>query len=930
MKIFITLGCLFLFTGAFAQKNIAVKGKVRTEEGNALGKASVFLYYPGTKDTLKTVTNDKGAYGFNNVRPAKVMIVISYIGYKKFADSYDYTHASGEEVNNDIVMSPGDNTLETVTIESAKIQIKEDTVSYRIDSTMYRKNDNVEEVLKKLPGVEVDKDGKVTAQGKEVTKVKVNGKEFFGGDVKTATRELNADMVDRIQIIDDYGDQAAFTGVKDGDPTKTLNIQLKKDRNHGYFGNTTAGAGTKNRYLTSLSVNRFNNNQQISVYGNINNTNTSLFNFSALPGGMGAMAGSMVRNFGGGNSGFQGFGNNDGVGVMKSFGANYRDDLSKKVSIYGSYSFSEKNNTILNDVNQQLFQRDSIYANVQRTNDHTITDNHRFSFNVEYKIDSFNYIKVTPGFTYKKVRDNYRSDFTYYDAKGGLQNNGYDTDANGSTAPNLTGNILFNHRFHKKGRTLSMNFTGASSSTDADDEIYNNTVYYSPVSVNPIISQDVVQDNKNHNYGMSASYNEQLSKTHSLEFNYAHNKRFTGNDKETYNTSSGTKSIIDSLSNEYKNDYTTDKFGANFRTTTKKYNYSIGLAVQPATIQSNSLTTKQSNYTQHIVNYYPVVRYAYNFSKSRSFNLNYNGSTSQPTYQQLQPVYDYSNPQNIVVGNPDLRPEFTNTFSTRYNNFDLISGNVLFANLSASFVNDKIVSDVHRRFSGQETHYRNANGYFNANGFYAISKPVQNRKYVFNLGGTVNYNNNISFLEGEKNIGRNWIWMQKFSMDYKLKKWLEASGGTSFTINDAKYSLTPASNSTIRAWDLTQSARMYFKHDFILSYDLEKTINSGYTGNVTANPLIINATLEKQFLPKKNASVKLQAFDLLDQNTNVNRSVTAYSITDTRTNRLTRYFLLSFVFRFSKFDGSKGGVNMGMPGGGGKEGMRMMMGGPSL
>ena len=917
---------LLISLQANAQKTIVVKGNAKTEDGKALSRASVFLYYPGGRDTLRTITSDKGNYTFNNVKAAKVMISISYIGYKKFTDSYDYTNATGEEVNNDVIMTAGNNLLETVTIESAKVQIKEDTVSYRIDSTMFRKNDNVEEVIKKLPGVQVDKDGKITAQGKEVTKVKVNGKEFFGGDVKTATRELNADMVDKIQIIDDYGDQSAFTGVKDGDPTKTLNIQLKKEKNKGYFGNVTAGAGTKDRYVTSLSLNRFDNNRQISVTGNLNNTNASTFNFSGLPGGMGAIAGSMVRSFGGAaGSPFANFGNNDGVGVTKSLGLNYRDELSPKLSAYGSYSFSEKANTILNNINQQLIRKDSTYPNVQNTRDYSVIDNHRFSFNVEYKIDSFNYIKFNPGVTYRKVRDDYRADFTYYNAKGSIRNSGFNSDGNLSTAPNLTGSLLFNHRFHKKGRTLSLNFTGGKSSTDAEDDIYNNPFYYSGGSIfNQVIDQNVLQQNSNHNYGISSSFNEQLSKKRSLEFNYAYNKRFIENDKETYDVTGNTKIAIDSLTNIYENIYTTNRFGVNFRTTLKKYNYSIGMAVQPATIESNSFTANKISYTQHIVNYYPVVRFAYNFSKSRSFNVNYNGSTAQPTYQQLQPVYDYSNTQNIVVGNPSLRPEFTNTFSMRYNNFDFISGNVFFGNVSTSFAKDKIVSNVIPKGFFQETRYLNAGGYFNVNAFYTISKPIQNRKYVFNYGGTANYNNNISYLNFSKNTGRNVLFSQRLSMDYKLKKWLETSGGVNYSMNDAKYSLTPTANSSIKVWSLTHSSRLFFKHDFILSYDLEKTINNGYTGNVTANPLIINSTLEKQLFKKKNASLKLQALDLLNENTNVNRSVTASSITDTRTNRLQRYFMLSFVLRFSKFDGSKAGPsNMQMPGGGG---MRMMGG----
>lgn len=930
MKFFITLLTITLALQAGAQQTISINGNIKTAEGKALSNANVSLHYNAIKDTLKTVTNEKGNYVFNNVPAKNLTIVVSYIGYKKFIENYDLSNAKSDVVNNEVIMTTGDYTLETVTIESSKIQIKEDTVSYKIDSTMFRKNDNVEEVLKKLPGVEVDKDGKVTAQGKEVTKVKVNGKEFFGGDVKTATRQLNADMVDKIQIVDDYGDQSAFTGIKDGEPTKTLNIQLKKDKNKGYFGNVTVGGGTDERYLTSLNLNRFNNSQQISVTGNLNNTNASTFDFSRIPGGMGAIAGGMVRSFGGAaGSPFGNLGNSDGVGVSKNLGFNYREDFSNKLTMYGSYSFSEKSNNVLTNINQQIIQRDSVQTNQQKTNDYSVTANHRFSFNIEYKIDSFNYIKFNPGATYRKSNNSYLSDFIYFDTKGGLRNQGVNTDNNFSSTPNFTGNLLFNHRFQKKGRSLSLNLNAGKSSTEANDDINSTTFFYNnglPV-FNSIIKQNVTQDNQNHNYGISASFIEQLSKKQTLEFNYAYNKRFIGNDKETFDITNSGKQMVDSLTNIFENIYTTNKFGLNFRTTEKKYNYSVGFALQPATIESNSFSGAKLKFKQNIVNYFPVVRFAYNFSKSKSFNLNYNGNTSQPTYQQLQPIYDFSNRQNVILGNPDLRPEFTNTFSMRFNNFDFISGNVFFSNISASFVKDKIVNNVLQKgFGLQETRYLNTDGYYNLNAFYTYSKPIKNRKYVFNYGGTVNYNNNISFLNFERNTGRNWIVSQRLSMDYKLKKWLETSGGFSYTLNDNKASLTPNANSSIKALNFTHSSRLFFKNDFILSYDLEKNVNKGYANNVVANPLIINAALEKQLLKKKNASFKLQAFDLLNQNTNVNRSVTAFSITDTRTNRLQRYFMLSFIFRFSKFDGSKAGAAMPMGQGGG---MRIM-GGPGF
>ena len=353
------------------------------------------------------------------------------------------------------------------------------------------------------------------------------------------------------------------------------------------------------------------------------------------------------------------------------------------------------------------------------------------------------------------------------------------------------------------------------------------------------------------------------------------------------------------------------------------------MAVQPATIRSSSITGKYS-FKQNILNYFPVVRFAYNFSRSRSLNINYNGNTSQPSFSQLQPVPDYSNQLFVTVGNPDLRPEFTNTFSMRYNNFDFISGNVFFGNLLFSFTNDKIVTNTIQlgQLGRQETRYLNSNGFYTVSGFYNISKPIQNRKFVFNLGGNLTYNNNVSYLNSEKNIGRNWLLAQRFATDVRIKKWLETTTGVNYVLNSTRYSLesTALQNLSAQNWTLSHTARFFFKHDFIFSYDLDKTITSGYAETVAVNPFIINATLEKQLFKKKNGSIKLQAFDLLNENIGISRQATASSITDTRTNRLGRYFMLSFIIRLNKFSGQQtmspmqmGMPGMGNPGGGGMQ-----------
>ena len=390
---------MLMFSTTKAQNGVQIKGYVKSTEGVELSNATIILHPKNSQDSLKTITNEKGAFSLNSKQLGDFSISVSYVGFDKKVNYYSQKEDNGIIDVGLISLIPGSNMLSNVTLEAQKIQIKEDTVSYVVDSTMYRKNDNVEAILKNLPGVQVDKDGTVTAQGKQVTKVKVNGKEFFNGDVTTATREINADMVDKIQIIDDYGDQAAFTGIKDGDPSKTMNIQLKKDKNKGYFGNLTAAGGTDNRYLTSLSINKFNNDQQISILGNLNNINSNLFNFGN--GGGNAMMGGMMRSMGigrggGGIGSVIGTGNNEGLNTLQSIGINYRDTWGSKVEVYGSYSFTDKETKTLKNSTQQTFFQDKTSTYIQQSDNDNLADNQRFSFNVEYKIDSMNYIKFNP------------------------------------------------------------------------------------------------------------------------------------------------------------------------------------------------------------------------------------------------------------------------------------------------------------------------------------------------------------------------------------------------------------------------------------------------------------------------------------------------------------------------------------------------------
>ena len=315
-----------------------------------------------------------------------------------------------------------------------------------------------EDLLKRLPGVEVDKDGNVTAQGKAITRVRINGKDFFGGDVKTATQQLPANILESAQIIDDYGDQANLTGIRNGDPEKILNFTIRADKNKGYFARGTLGGGDKDRYQGSLTANTYNNTEQFSLIGNLNNTNSSVFNFGSGGGFGGGGGGARVQTaggsggggmrftgggggWGGGGGGFQGFGgSSDGLTAVGSIGLNYRKDYGTKLSSYGNYSYSDRNNDVLSDQLQQNNFQSSLISTDQTSVKNLINDNHRFNWNLEYKPDSMNFIKFSPSFSYGGTTDAGSSSYIQSD-NNRLSSDGTSVNNTVSRNPNFGANI---------------------------------------------------------------------------------------------------------------------------------------------------------------------------------------------------------------------------------------------------------------------------------------------------------------------------------------------------------------------------------------------------------------------------------------------------------------------------------------------------------
>lgn len=936
VKYLLVAAALLIQIQLFAQSGRDVKGVIKDSIGVTLPGATVKLLTG--KDSTALVTDANGAFTFPSVIVNQFSLVVQSIGYVPVKRRYILESGTAPFMLPVIILKSDVRMLGTVTITDVNpVKMKEDTVEFNAAAYKVRDGAPVEDVIRKLPGVDVDKDGNVTAQGKSITKVRVNGKDFFGGDVKTATRNLPADVVQNIQVIDDYGDQANITGVKTGEPEKVLNITIKPSKNYGYFGQASVGEGQDmipgisnsqegNRYVAQLNLFKFSGDRQIAVLGNLNNTNSNLFSFGGGPGGGGGPRG------GGGPPGSN-TNNANGITTARSLGLNYRDSWGKKVTVYGSYSFA--NNTV--NTTSTTIQNNVSLQNPSTNNQSSVQQddnlNHRFNFNIEYKPDTVNYFKITPSFAFAGITTDQNAANTLVNNKGTISDYTF-TSYLHSTAPNFGGNVLYNHRFAKKGRNFSVNLGAGSYRINQ----YQNPVYtYIEGANNAPLNQFISTASRTDSVGTNVSYLEPIGKRSYIELTYGYKHQYTTADKSTDTLSAvGIRTNYALLTNSYDYTFTTNRFGLNYRFIDKKYNYTLGVVAQPSVLAGNSQTTGENKVTTF--NVAPTARFIYNFSRNQSLSVNYNGTSQQPTYTQLQPVTDFSSASYPVRGNPDLKPEFNNVFSIRYNKFDFATGNVFFSNLSFTQSSNKIVANTityprvyapDSKLAGAIlTTYQNADSYYAVNGFYVFAKPWAKRKYNLFFPGNISYANNVSYignvdsasyaLSTEKNIAKNLVVSQGVKFRINITDIVDAEASTTYAVNRTNNSLEQANiNNNFSTLNLGINGKNYFFKDWTLSYDFTKQIYYGYTGST--NPNILNTYVERRFLKGNVGTLRFAVNDVFNQNTGYTTTSSGSYITQTNANRLGRYFLVSFVLRLQKFAGARptgqGGPG-GPPGGG--------------
>ncbi len=865
------LTSIFLLTYlvSYAQ-NYSVKGSVQDTAGVPLTGTVVKLKW-GT-DSVATSVNIDGVFNLPNLKTNDFTLSAAFIGFQTFTKQYKIENGTSLTIP-PITLREGVNSLNEVVITAVTaMKVGEDTVTFNASSFPVRDGDAVDEVLRKLPGVKVDADGNVTNQGQVITKIRVNGKDFFGGDVATAIKNLPADIIKNLQFIDDYGDQANLTGIKTGEPEKILNITIKEDKNKGYFVRGNAGLGNEDRYNTGIRGNVFRGEERISFDGTVTNANSR----------------------GGGN----------GITSTNAGSLSYQNEWNKKLSADAGYNFNNRRNITIGKAYTQNFLESFTRLEDEATNNESDNYSHNLTGNLEFRPDTSNFLRISPRISRNSGESDNLGFYTI--TQENLLTVRDNQNSNDNLSANISTNAFFNHRFPKRGRNISLRGNFNFSNGDDFRGVLNNYVITKPGLDSTRIQNQLI-DNTNRNFQTSAniSYMEPIGKRNFIEFGYSWNRSTTSTNRNTNDVLNGTQVFNPDLSNRYEYQFTTNRIGVNYRFVEKKYNYTVGLNAQPALLTGQNLS-RGINTSNRTFNFIPSARFVYNFTKQQSLQVNYWGRNNQPGFLQLQPITDNSNLQNTVTGNPNLNPEFIHMINARYNQTDWNMGHFLTANFSYNRTDDKIVTTkvLVPGTVNQVTSYTNTDGFYTLRGGYSYGKPFADRKFTLTYSGDASLNNNVAFIDNSKNIAKNFNIRQELEFEIDIDDVVDVEFETSYGINTTQYSQANFDDRRTNSMRYSVRGRNYFFKDLTIGYNLSKTVNTGFDNSIVKNPTILGAHAEYQFLKGNNARIRFEAFDLLNQNTGISRDVFDNIIVDRQINRLGQYFMLSLNMTLRKFGGN--------------------------
>lgn len=892
-----------------------VSGVVKDSLDQAVPGASVTL--TSSADTIKTLTNEDGIFIFRNVKSWVFKIQVTSIGLVSKVVSGKYNDATPRLTLDPIILKNDEKVLNEVVVNGTpSIVYKTDTVEYRASDYVVRKGATIDELLQKMEGVQVGNDGSVTVNGTPVAKARLNGKDIYGGDVATTIQNLPAEIVEKIQMVDDYGNSAARTGVKDGDPTKILNITTRQDKSVGNLARLNGGVGTIDQLEGSANLTRINKNQTITVNTTLQQTPNGIAGGNASIGRLGGAAnrgGRSGAGFGGGGGGNA----TGGTNLRTAPAFTYRDKFGKKVDFLANYTFNYVDNNTETISRSQTLSTLGVIASDRNATNESLNKTHTIGFEVEYAIDSANFIQFSPNLSFVNTSGfGNSSNFQ----KGLINQDQINSNINSNTRPNVGGTIAYQHIFKKPSRSFSLETTLGQQQNNTD-AIQNNIITYRDGSQNilgdSIINRFIGVNNLQNNFRGSLTYSEPLGKLSRLEFNANIENRGYDNSRLTSDIEgNGNLILLDTFSNVFKYSFTQYRNSINYRygSNTSLFNFSLGLTgINTSLVGARSGLSSNTN--QKYFKLIPLARLQIRLSTTHRISLNYNGRASEPEFNQIQPVKDVSNPQNAIVGNPALKVAFTHSLNSQYSNYIANSRINYELRFNTLFTENQVVSNVVEIRDPQafgsfknETRYVNLNGNRSNNADYSMSKQLSDRRYNLNLSGNIQNSNRVSMSNNQINTAKTWGFKQSFGPRMTPKPWFDINPYVSFDYNKTDFSLGRSNDVNQKIWALSLDGNIYFAKKYQFGYALSKNYVSGIGNNVTNNPFIINTMLQMRVF-KNKGSVQLRAYDLLNQNNFINRTQNGLGFTETLTNPNSRYVILNLSMNLQKWTGAVGNNN---------------------
>lgn len=916
-------------------KIVTVSGRVieaGTKEPVELAAVQL-LSLPDSAQVAGMTTSTQGYFSLSKQKPGKYLLKVSFIGYvTKIIPVQLTANVPAKKMGNIELATDAVMLQEAVVVaEAPQVTVVEDTLMY--NSSAYRTPEGamLEELVKKLPGAEIDDDGNVKINGKDLKKIMVDGKEFFGGDVKTGLKNLPVDMVDKLKTYDKKSDLARVTGIDDGEEETVLDLTVKKGMNQGWFGNADLGAGTKDRYTGRMMLNRFVDKTQFSIIGSANNVND--------------------QGFSGGGGGPR-WRSNNGLNATKMLGANFATQTNK-LELGGSvrYNFQDADISSINS-SERFLQNGNSYSNSNNKNRNKGT-NLNADFRMEWKPDTLTNIIFRPNFSYGRTNNASRSESgTFNEDPFNLIVNPNDylnfdnlsddplkdirvnatNSASLSKGKSLSGNatLQVNRKLNNRGRNLTFRGVFGYGDNDNDQYTQSETRYYqllNHLGGDSILyrNQYITTPTRNYNYTAQVTYSEPIAKATFLQFSYQFQYKYSKSDKTTFDLldypdwaiggalPSGYEShAVDSLSKNAEYRYYNHDASVGLRFIRPKYQLNVGMSFQP---QNSTLSYKKGDYmidtTRTVFNFAPNMDLRFRFSKVSQLRFTYRGRSNQPTMENLLPITDNSNPLNIRMGNPGLKPSFAHTMRLFYNTYNAEKQRGIMTHFSFTATQNSISNSTryNEETGGLITRPENINGNWNAFGMFGFNTALKNKKYTINTFTNVNYQNNVAFLynqdtkNNDRNTSTGLTLGERVTGSYR-NDWFEFSLNGSINYTAERNKLRPENNQEPYTYSYGASTNITMPWKMTLATNIANQSRRGYRDSgMNRDELIWNAQLAQSLL-KGAATVSFEVYDILRQQSNISRSLSADMRSVSEYNGINSYCMVHFIYRLNIF-GSK-------------------------